>query len=64
MFFYITISNIYMKIISMIKYNEIRYDANFYSLTSSMFSCLRPLRDEVEDITGTGEWLYIPNRPA
>jgi len=41
-----------------IKYNGIRYDANFYSLASSMFKCLRPMRDNVEDITGTKMWLF------
>lgn len=46
------------------KYNGTRYDANLYSLTSSMFKCLRPKRDKVEDVTGTEEWLFCSEMVA
>ena len=36
------------------KYNGVRYDANLFSLSSSIFSCLRPLRDDIEEALNTG----------
>jgi hypothetical protein len=41
-----------------IKYNGVRYDANLYSLSSSIFPCLRKTRDEIEDICNSEEWLF------
>ena len=40
------------------KLDGIRYDANPYSLLSSLFSCMRCARDEVEEATGTEDWLF------
>jgi hypothetical protein len=41
-----------------IRYNGIRYDANLYSLSSSIFPCLRGSRDKVEEILNSEEWLF------
>jgi hypothetical protein len=41
-----------------IRYNGVRYDANLYSLSSSIFTCLRSKRDEVEDACNSEEWLF------
>ncbi len=38
--------------------NGVRYDANPYSLFSSLISCIRCGRDEVEEMTGTEDWLF------
>jgi len=41
-----------------IMYNGILYDANFYTLTSSMFKCMRPGRDKIENFFNTTDWLF------
>lgn len=38
--------------------NGITYDANCFSLLSSICTCLRPLRDEAEMLLNSSEWLF------
>lgn len=39
-------------------YNGNRYDANFYTLFASLNRCMRPVREEIEHVAGTEEWLF------
>lgn len=40
------------------QYNGTAYDANPVSLASTVFSCLRPIRDDVEGMLGTEDFLF------
>lgn len=46
------------------QYNGIRYDLNFFSLFSSFFNRLRPLRKVVEKILHTEKWLFCSEHVA
>jgi hypothetical protein len=39
-------------------YNGITYDANCFSLLSSLVPCIRCIRDDVEKLLGTEDWLF------
>jgi hypothetical protein len=40
------------------KYDGAIYDFNFYSLLSSLFRCLRPCREPIEEICRTEKWIF------
>ena len=40
------------------KYNGITYDANCWSLLSSIIPFLRPKRDHIEQFLNTDDWLF------
>jgi len=46
------------------QYEGVKYDWNAYSLLSSLLSCLRPERDELEIILGTEKWQFCSEAVA